>query len=80
MSYKRSIAIGAAIGFAFAMLKKNSRQEFVKDSKEVIEQIKYTYNNPNRAINDLQNRLIKINGGTVKLIEQLEQVETYFKK
>jgi len=80
MSYKRSIAIGAALGFAFAMLKKKSRQEFVQDSKEVIGQIKFTYNHPNQAIRDLQNRLSKINGGTVKLIEQLDQVESYFKK
>lgn len=80
MSYKKYMIAGAAVGFALAMFKRKERQQFVNDSKAALQQLKFIYDHPTNIIDELQHRLRLINNRTIKVIDQLDQLEELFNK
>ncbi|MGM8216329.1 hypothetical protein ACLIA0_12230 [Bacillaceae bacterium W0354] len=80
MSYKKSMFVGALVGFTVAMLRKGERQAFAKDSKVALEQLKFLYDHPANVIDELKNRLTQINDRTIKVMDQLNQLEDLFNK
>ncbi|MFC0014180.1 MULTISPECIES: hypothetical protein [Allobacillus] len=78
--WKKGMLVGAALGLFVSLIDRQEREKVKNYSKNMGSEIRQVYSQPSTAISQLRTKLNDVTRGTDRVIQQLNQLESFFNK
>ncbi len=78
--WKKGMLVGALLGLLVTMFDRQERDRVKVYSKNMKNEIRQVYSHPSQTITQLRHKLNDVTRGTDKVIQQLDQLESFFNK
>ena len=78
--WKKGMLVGAALGLLVSLIDRQEREKVKDSSRNMKNEVRQVYSQPSQAITQLRTKLHDVTRGTDRVIQQLDQLESFFNK